>query len=251
MGRERRCSDDDGGCRAVLKGTDYWHYPFDLPWGHVGASKPGTDERHAQRRAYFFEPLLAEVGGSLAGKRVLDLGCCQGFWTLEAARSGASACLGLDSSEAFIREARALRTLLGDTACAFQQAHLEDDLWWADRDPFDVTLFLGLFYHLADPVSVFRRAAALTRESMVIDTVVRQRDEPLLLLVPRNPHEPSTMNSGLSTGLRVQPTPAALVALLEDAGFASVRVLPVTGPMPQDYATGRRVSVLAHREARV
>lgn len=140
-----------------------------------------------------------------------------------------------------------MRALTGADACEFRQAHLEDDPWWDGLRPFDVTLFLGLFYHLADPISVFRRAAALTREAMVIDTVVQQREEPLLLLVPRNPDEPSTMNSGLSTGIRVQPTPAALVALLRDAGFASTEVLPVRGPMPADYASGRRVAVLGRR----
>lgn len=102
----------------VLRGTEYWHYPFDLPWGDVGASKPGTDDRHEQRKRHFFAPLLVGFGGSLAGKRVLDLGCCQGFWTLEAARSGAAACLGLDSSEAFITELNRLGRpgcILGET----------------------------------------------------------------------------------------------------------------------------------------
>ena len=70
----------------ILRRTEYWHYPFDLPWGHVASDKPGTQDRHAQRRRHFFEPLLAGSGGSLRGKRVLDLGCCQGHWSLEAAR---------------------------------------------------------------------------------------------------------------------------------------------------------------------
>lgn len=231
----------------VLKQTEYWHYPFELPWTSVGASKAGTDQRHEQRRRHFFEPLLARHGGSLAGKRVLDLGCCQGFWTFEAARAGAAYCLGLDSSPAFIEEARALRTVLGVPNCEYRRAHLEDDVWWAGEEPFDVTLFLGLFYHLADPLSVLRRGMALARRSIVVDTVVTPGSEPILALVPRNLAEPSTRNSGLSTGIRVKPTPAALVALLEDGGFREVEVLPNRGEMPRDYVNGNRVSVIAHR----
>lgn len=231
----------------VLRTTEYWHYPFALPWGDVAASKPGTDDRHEQRKRHFFAPLLAGCGGSLTGKRVLDLGCCQGFWTLEAAQAGAAVCLGLDSSDAFIAEARALRTLFGAEGCEFRQTHLEDDLWWDGLEPFDVTLFLGLFYHLADPLSVLRRAMPLTREAIVIDTVVEPREEPLLLLAPRNPGEPSTNKSGLSTGLRVKPTPNALVALLRDGGFETVEILPNHPPMPRDYLNGRRVSVLGRR----
>jgi tRNA (mo5U34)-methyltransferase len=232
---------------SLLRQTVYWHYPFDLPWGRSAASKPGTEDRHDLRRRHFFEPLLAAYGGSLGAKRVLDLGCCQGHWTFEAARAGAARCLGLDSSETFIAESRALRTLFGLVNTEFRCVHLEDDRWWDGLRPFDVTLFLGLFYHLADPISVLRRAMALTRETMVIDTVVQPRAEPLLILVRRNPEEPTTRNSGLSTGIRIKPTPAALLALLEDGGFARTEVLPVRGPMPPDYASGRRISLLARR----
>ena len=235
----------------ILRRAEYWHYPFDLPWGPVAPDKPGTQERHAQRRRHFFEPLLAGYGGSLRGKRVLDLGCCQGFWSFEAARAGASACLGIDSSAAFVAEARALRALAkADTLgiCEFRQAHLEDDPWWTGIGPFDVCLFLGLFYHLAEPTYVLRRAMALTRETIVVDTVVQPGKEPILALVPRNPDEPSTARSGLTTNLRAKPTVAAVVALLEDGGFTRVDVLPPREPMPRDYLNGRRISVIARRE---
>lgn len=245
MQTDERLNREDA--EQILRRTEYWHYPFQLPWAEVHASKTNTDDRHQQRRKHFFEPLLALHDGSLAGKRVLDLGCCQGFWTLEAARAGAKSCLGLDSSSAFIEEARALRTIFAIDNCEFQQAHLEEDLWWVDLEPFDVTLFLGLFYHLADPISVTRRAMALTKQTIVIDTVVQNREEPLLLLVPRNLNEPSTHKSGLSTEIRVQPTTSALVMLLKDGGFNTVTVLPNQPPMPKDYMNNRRVSVIGQR----
>jgi SAM-dependent methyltransferase len=232
----------------VLRRTEYWHYPFDLPWGHVAPDKPGTQERHGQRRRHFFEPLLAAYDGSLRGKRVLDLGCCQGYWSFEATQAGAASCLGIDSSAAFVAEARALRALNGADTCEFRQAHLEDDPWWDGLDAFDVTLFLGLFYHLAEPTYVLRRAMALTRETIVVDTVVMPGEEPVLTLVPRNPDEPSTSHSGLSTGLRAKPTPAAVIVLLRDGGFTAVDVLTPREPMPRDYLSGRRISVIARRE---
>jgi SAM-dependent methyltransferase len=231
----------------ILRGTEYWHYPFDLPWGRVAPTKPGTEHRHEQRRRHFFEPLIERHGGSLAGKRMLDLGCCQGYWSFEAARAGAASCLGIDSSPTFVAEARALRTLYGIDACDFRQAHLEDDPWWSGLAPFDVTLFLGLFYHLADPTFVLRRAMALTRETIVVDTVVQQRDEALLVILPRDLDEPSTSGSGLVTKIRVLPTPAALRALLEDGGFTATEVLPIRGAMPRDYTEGRRMTLIARR----
>ncbi|MDQ3779112.1 MAG: hypothetical protein M3354_01005, partial [Chloroflexota bacterium] len=96
-------------------------------------------------------------------------------------------------------------------------------------------------------ISVTRRAMALTKQTIVIDTVVQNREEPLLLLVPRNLNEPSTHKSGLSTEIRVQPTTSALVMLLKDGGFNTVTVLPNQPPMPKDYMNNRRVSVIGQR----
>lgn len=33
----------------ILRAVDYWHYPFELPWGRMEATKPGHNERHTMR----------------------------------------------------------------------------------------------------------------------------------------------------------------------------------------------------------
>ena len=231
----------------VLRRAEYWHYPFDLAWGRVSASKVQTNERHDQRRRHFFEPLVAAYGGSLAGKHVLDLGCCQGYWSFEAARAGASTCLGLDSSQTFVREARALRTIFDLPTCEFRTAHLEDDPWWYGIGPFDVTLFAGLFYHLADPIHVLRRAMALTRETMVVDTRVKLGTGRTLEFADRRQEGPCAIHSNLTTKVRLIPTVPAVEALLDDGGFTRVEVLTPRPPLPQDDLSGKRVVVIGNR----
>src|SRR4051812_37426244 len=94
---------DQAEAEATLRSLTYWHYPVVLPWETVPLGKADLPSHwHDARRQHFFVPLLDRLGGSLAGRRVLDLGCCQGFWRFEAARAGASACLGFDSSPAFV-----------------------------------------------------------------------------------------------------------------------------------------------------
>ncbi|MGH2699183.1 MAG: DUF1698 domain-containing protein, partial [Actinomycetota bacterium] len=44
-------------------------------------------------------------GGSLRGKRVLDLGCNAGFWSLEALDRGADFVLGIDGRDMHIEQA--------------------------------------------------------------------------------------------------------------------------------------------------
>ena len=241
---------DRAEAEQTLRSVSYWHYPTELPWRHAPIGKSDHSETwHTSRRKHFFEPLLRMLGGSFAGRRVLDLGCCQGFWSFEAAKAGAASCVGIDSSPAFIREARALRTLNGQTVCSFRTAHLEDEAWWNAVEPVDVCLFLGLFYHLADPLLVLRRAASLTRDVIVVDTEVAAGDEPALMIRSRDPKEPSTMGSRLSTRVRIVPTVSALTTLVSDCGFTAFQVMQPDADMPFQYRDWLRATVVARRPA--
>lgn len=230
----------------ILRNTEYWHYPFDLPWGRTAPNKVGHDQRHFQRRRHFFQPLLDLYDGSLDGKGVLDLGCCQGFWSFECARAGAEV-FGIDSSEAFIDEAVALKTVLESDRCEFLRAHLEEDAWWTKAGKRPITLFLGLFYHLTDPVFVLRKAMERTQDTIIVDTEVVPGEESKLVLKSRDLVEPTTRKSNLSSKLRVVPTVSAVMELLKDGGFEPTCIEPV-GDVPEDYLARTRVSVMGRRK---
>jgi SAM-dependent methyltransferase len=232
----------------ILRSAEYWHYPFDLPWGKTSPHKVDHAERHFKRRRHFFEPLLGFHGGTLAGLRVLDLGCCQGFWSFESLKAGATSTFGIDSSAAFIQEAKALGTILDMNGASFLESNLEDDAWWQNTGgSSDITLFLGLFYHLVAPVSVLRRAMKLTRRTIVVDTEVISGEQPWLSLRPRDTEEPTTKKSRPVSNLRMVPTPAALAALLIDGGFTQMVTMKTATEMPIDYTSGVRVSIIARR----
>jgi SAM-dependent methyltransferase len=236
---------------AILRAVDYWHYPFDLPWGHTGAGKPLHDQRHALRRRHFFQPLLDLYDGTLAGKAVLDLGCCQGYWSFAAVTAGAQYCVGLDGSEPFIEQARALAVLFElDDRCTFRHTQIEEDPWWSDIPTVDVTLALGLFYYLTDPIFVLRRALSRTRETIVIDTETVTADAPILRMMPQVESEPTVGDVRLSSGVRTLFSRQALVALLRAEGFADITECAPTPEMPAEYhgyGHGIRLSLLARR----
>jgi hypothetical protein len=213
----------------------------------MATSKPGHNDRHQWRCRHFFTRLVQLYGGSLSGKRVLDLACCQGFWTFEAVRAGAEDCVGLDSAPAFVSEAEAIKVLTDAQDCEFRCVNLEEDRWWIDLEPVDVTLFLGLFYHLTDAVSVLRRALSLTREMVVIDTEVTADNRPTLTICPRDPNEPTTCGSNPSAPIRLVPSRAAVSALLQSCRFDQIEFLDADQEAPGDYRLGRRVSVIARR----
>lgn len=233
--------------RRVIDEAKYWHYKFELPWRTTVPNKPGWAERVQKRRGHFFRELLNGYGGTLEGKSVLDLGCCQGFWSFESRRARAASTLGIDSSEAFIREAEAVKAVLGVDGCEFLKFHLEEDRWWNEVEPRDVTLFLGVLYHLTDPAYVLRRAMMATKETIVVDGEVGAGDVPGFQLRPRTQYEPTTVRSNITSTVRAVPTPEAIEWILRDGGFKKIRRLVPALDMPEDYKDGRTMSFIATR----
>jgi SAM-dependent methyltransferase len=237
---------------AVLQNVEYWHYPFNLPSGATVPSRPGADpRRHLLRKKHFFDLLVSRYSGSLQGKTVLDLGCCQGFWSFHAASAGAQRCDGIDSSEIFVSQAQALAVILGIQNCDFRCRQLEKDRWWEDQVPCHITLMLGLFYHLLDPIFVLRKAADLTLETLVVDTRILPNRGMMLGVFPRDPGEPTTRLSNVASGLRLVPTRKALLSLILDAGFDQIECVKPHWRMPLEYHTGRRITVIASKRTRI
>ena len=165
---------------------------------------------------------------------------------MHASRLGAR-CIGIDSSETFVREAIAVAEVLSVGNCEFRCFHLENDSWWHEIAPAQITFFLGLFYHLADPLFVLRKAASLTLETMVVDTESDAGAGSYLRIVPRQAQEFTTRNSNITTGIRVVPTRQAVHELLADQGFSKIHYLTPDSSMPAEYLSGERVSFIAQR----
>lgn len=84
------------------------------------------------------ETLLLPV--SLEGMSVLDIGCNEGFFCLEALRRGASRVVGIDSDQTMIEKAKAR-----DTDRKITYIH---DTWWhIPQEKFDLILFLSAIHY--------------------------------------------------------------------------------------------------------
>jgi len=96
---------DPDALRARVESFPRWHYEFDLGDIRTPIADRSHVNRHAQRKKYFFSPLVQLCGGTLAGKRVLDLGCNAGYWSLAASDAGADFVLGIDGRQMHIDQA--------------------------------------------------------------------------------------------------------------------------------------------------
>jgi SAM-dependent methyltransferase len=149
-----------------------WLYRFEFEGGVVTpVPQVGRINRQEQRRRYFFDALLALTGGSLAGRRVLDLGCNAGLWSLLSVEAGADFVLGLDVHAPFIEQAELVFAAKGiDPArYRFEQA----DIFQRDfTESFDVVLCLGVMEISARPLELFELFRRVGAAIVVIDAAI-------------------------------------------------------------------------------
>lgn len=189
-----------------------WFHSIDLGNGIVTPGDAPLDDLKKQADAFF--------PASLAGKAVLDIGCYNGFFSFDAMRRGADRVVALDhfiwqhwpkSREAF-ELARSVKAPL------VEPIHL--DLWDLTSlkiGYFDYVLFAGVFYHLRHPWLALEKIAALTRETIVVETHMDAADidKPAMILYPG-----SSLNADWTNWWG--PNRACVEAMLRDVGFPNI-----------------------------
>lgn len=227
----------------------FWHYPFKFGGLLVDADDPrfrGLTGRHYQRYLHVFPPLLSLTGGSLEGKTVLEIGCNAGFWSIQARRAGARYVRGVDRSPKNVEQARFIADVIGMDGVEYGEMHA-CDVSRAALGEYDVTLFLGLLYHIAKPIEALERLYDVTRTWAVVDTTVARADVPdgvpVLKLEEDVVHE-----QNFSDGLALVPSKSAVPLMLKHVGFREVFWVPTASRnLPLDYLTGARMTYIAVR----
>ena len=193
-----------------------------LPWYHQLDLAPGVRTPGVNNPALTL-PRLG-LPDDLSGLTVLDIGAWDGAWSFEMERRGARRVLATDSYS------------WGHggwgTKAAFELArealgsHVEDrtiDLF--DLSPetvgtFDVVLFLGVLYHLRDPLGALERVASVTAGWAVVETEV----DLMLLRRPAAAFYPADeLNADPTNWWGLNPT--AVSGALRTAGFSRVELV--------------------------
>jgi SAM-dependent methyltransferase len=149
-----------------------WNYSFQFGDG-ISTPLPdrGRINRIEQRRAYIFDRLLELTGGSLRGRRVLDIGCNAGFWSLAAIEAGADFVLGVDFKQEYVDQA-SLVFEAKEVAPARYRFEQGDIFGQPIGDRFDLVLCLGIMDHVDRPVELFELMVRTGAQVIVIDTEV-------------------------------------------------------------------------------
>jgi tRNA (mo5U34)-methyltransferase len=236
--------------RAEIRRLAPWHQDFELaPGVRTSDLAPGDDPDPLRvgspgtlRPADVLRPLMRDVfPNGFEGRSILDCGCNAGGYLFEAKRLGAGRCFGFDVREHWLAQARFLARHLPSEEVEFDQLDL---LALRERslEPFDVTFFFGLFYHLPDPVTGLRIAADLTRELLVLNTAAHSslRGDELVL----NRESTTALMSGVHQLAWLPTSPQVLERILQWCGFPHTRV-----HLLHPHKKYPRIQVLAARNA--
>jgi SAM-dependent methyltransferase len=200
-----------------------WHYEFDLNGVRTPVFRRGHVNRHEQRKTYFFAPLVQLYGGSLSGKRVLDLGCNAGFWSLQAIEAGADFVLGVDGRQMHVDQANLVFDVKGvdPNRYRFETSDIfELDL--SPENPFDIVLCLGLFYHVSKPVELMERISRWNTDLVVIDTALDKDRRPVFRMRRENLDCP---RAAVDRGMALVPSREAVLRLASEFGYRDIKIL--------------------------
>ena len=229
----------------------YWHYQFDLK-GHLTpvdknlGSWTRFTNRPVKRRKYILDPVMKLCGGSLKGKRVLDLGCNSGFWSLSAIQQGADYVLGIDARQIFMEQANFVFEVneIEKKRYSFIAKDLFD-IDFREFGAFDIVLCLGLLYHVCKPVLLMERIAEVNNDILVIDTN---------LSMTRGSHmeiffDYEGLDSYVEHKMVMRPTRRAMFDIAKEYGYSVVMLKPrFTDYLGvDDYRRGRKAFLCAKK----
>jgi tRNA (mo5U34)-methyltransferase len=192
-----------------LQEKGWWH-SFELP---DGSRIEGVNTIDALQRRVAQYP----IPNDLRGKRVLDIGAWDGWFSFEMERRGAE----VVAIDRFVNPRfYQIRSLLNSRV-----DYRELDVY--DLDPrkigtFDIVLFLGVLYHVKHPLLALERVCSVTTEMAVVESYAlkEQIDRNLLEF-----YEYDEFGGQFDNWFA--PTPAALTAMCRTAGFARVELTNV------------------------
>jgi tRNA (mo5U34)-methyltransferase len=153
---------------SALRGLHPWRKgPFELFGLHIDT------EWRSDWKWSRVAPHLAD----LAGRRVLDVGCGNGYHCWRMRGAGATEVIGIDPTPLFLVQFAALQRYLADDAVTLLPMGIEH--LPADLGAFDTVFSMGVLYHRREPLEHLQALCGALRPGgeLVLETLVIDGDE--------------------------------------------------------------------------
>ena len=237
---------DEQALRAEVERLAPWHHDIEIVPGVTTGARGSTDADRSFEEHYSPWQMMNLLIGAvypagLQGRSFLDCACNSGGHSLAAARLGAGRIFAFDARQHWIDQAEFLARAGNAPNLTTRRCTLSELLPLA-LEPFDVTLFAGIFYHLPDPVAGLRIAADLTKELLVVNTATRQQRVPGLVL---SQESPTHVLSGVDRLAWLPSGPDVMREILAWCGFEHTRIDAYWASGPKGW---KRLQMVAARD---
>lgn len=235
--------------RERVESFPVWHYEFDLGQGvHTPIRQQRDVNRVRQRKAYAFDSFITLLGGSLTGKRVLDLGCNAGYWSLAAMEAGAEFVLGIDGRQMHVDQSMLVFEAKGIDPARYD--FLRANIYGVDYSaypPFDIVLCFGLLYHVNRPVELFEAMSAINTDLLIVDTEVTPVPGSWIRVRRERLDEP---RNAVDHEMVFCPTRRVVLGLAKSSGYRAVVLKPEIDDFTnmEDYRIGRRRAFICAKQ---
>lgn len=144
-----------------------WRHSIHLKNGQV---TKGTKDTQADLQQFQFPPDLFK------DKTVADVGACDGFFSFYAEQNGAKDVLAIDPYRWTLDERWSgmngfnLAREINESKVK-SSTELLEELSPESTGEWDIVLFLGVFYHLVNPIKILENVASIAKETLVVETI--------------------------------------------------------------------------------
>ena len=163
----------------------------------------------------------------LKGRRCLDCACNAGAFCFFSRELDAEYSLGFDVREHWINKAKFVqqhRTVAPTDRIDSEVMNLFD-ISNRNSEPFDLTIFSGIFYHLPDPIHGTKLAADLTTDILIVKTAALYKAENPKGLTPVSRHSSESDMSGVYNMAWLPNGPDTLNMILQWLGFKEIKLV--------------------------
>ena len=172
-----------------------WWHDIELPHG-IRTCPRTSGELQANHNVVKWSKI--ESCYSFHGKRILDLACNEGFFSIEVSRAGASEVVGVDINPLRIKKARFVHKLLKLQNVQFEQGDVYRLGSQMLGGRFSVVLCLGLLHRVPDPFGLIRVVSELA-DTVILEWATLDTEEPLMKFWTKGHKQDDEHNSGYWT----------------------------------------------------
>lgn len=226
-----------------------WQYPFDFGEGIIARTYTDAQIRlHPWRRDMLINNLDKLYRNKYAQLSVLDLGSGEGAMSLALWQKGVRDITCVEVREVNVKKAKFIFNHFGVNANIINSSI--DDFLDNNTKKYDVVIFMGILYHILNPFDVMKKLSDITKECIVLETVVAKVDD--IKFGNRDKYSAQkdgffiridtteSQTAGLSN-LELWPTKGALDMLMSENNFNKVELFELDSKAPFDYLDEERI----------